>query len=101
LTVDKLTKKPQNEVADIFRRYGDDYQRQRPVSGYHRKVMHAISVCRTSHLGGHKMKCEECGYEEPLYNSCRNRHCPKCQGNNSSQMVKSADKRVIADTVFS
>jgi len=98
--VDKSTDKPHNEVADIFRKYGDDYKRHRPVSGHQRKVMHAISVCRTAHLGGHKMKCEECGYEEPLYNSCRNRHCPKCQGITARKWLKARMKELLPTPYF-
>jgi len=67
-------------VADIFRDYGDEYARTHPMSKQQRKVMHDIKVCRTSFLGGHLEKCDECGHERISYNSCRNRHCPKCQG---------------------
>lgn len=72
--------KPEFEIADIFREYGDTYRRTRPMSKQQRKVMYDISVCRTSLLGGHLEKCNECGFERISYNSCRNRHCPKCQG---------------------
>jgi Putative transposase/Transposase zinc-binding domain len=71
--------KPQWEVADIFRTYGETYRQTHPLPGSHRQVMHAIEVCRTEALGGHLEQCDACGFQRPCYNSCRNRHCPKCQ----------------------
>ena len=67
------------EVADIFRRYGDDYRECHPLSYQQRRVMRAIELCRTKALGGHLWVCDQCEAEVPLYNSCGNRHCPKCQ----------------------
>ena len=72
-------KKLKWELADIFRKFGDDYHRDHRMPLSHHKVMHAVKVCRTSYLGGHMRKCDSCGYEHPTYNSCGNRHCPKCQ----------------------
>lgn len=71
--------KPQHEVADIFRKYGDDYRKNHVVSGEQRKVMAALLACRTIQLGGHQEVCDKCGHIRNCYNSCRNRHCPKCQ----------------------
>jgi len=67
------------EVADIFCRYADQYCQQFPISPEQFKVLNLIKVCRTAALGGHLHRCDQCGYEKPAYNSCRNRHCPKCQ----------------------
>jgi hypothetical protein len=67
------------EVADIFCRHADQYCQQFPISPEQLKVLNLIKVCRTAALGGHLDRCEHCGYEKPAYNSCRNRHCPKCQ----------------------
>ena len=67
------------ELADIFRSHGESYRRTHPLPASHRKVMRAIEVCRTKELGGHLKQCDTCGFEHPTYNSCRNRHCPKCQ----------------------
>lgn len=67
------------EVADIFRQYGPDYRRAHRMPHNQRRTMSAIEACRTSLLGGHKDKCDRCGHLEISYNSCRNRHCPKCQ----------------------
>src|SRR6266403_4204429 len=70
------------EVADIFRRYGDAYRRahEGQLGRVERRVMSAIELCRTAALGGHTEQCEDCGIVRIAYNSCRNRHCPKCQG---------------------
>lgn len=67
------------ELADIFRQYGESYRRDHALPGSHKKVMRAVLACRTEELGGHLEKCNFCGFKRPAYNSCRNRHCPKCQ----------------------
>jgi hypothetical protein len=67
------------ELADIFRSHGESYRRAHCLPASQRKVMRAVSVCRTQELGGHLKQCDTCGFEHPSYNSCRNRHCPKCQ----------------------
>ncbi len=67
------------EVADIFRLYGKEYQKQNILSYKKLKVMNHISVCRTAQLGGHVEQCDQCDFERIAYNSCRDRHCPKCQ----------------------
>jgi predicted Zn-ribbon and HTH transcriptional regulator len=71
--------KKQVELADIFRRYADDYRRSHALSYEQLKVMHHIQICRTAVLGGHLEQCDQCGFERNAYNSCRDRHCPKCQ----------------------
>ena len=76
--------RPALEVADIFRDHGPAWRdaNRGHVSLGQLKVMSAIERCRTAALGGHVMRCENeaCGYTVIAYNSCRNRHCPKCQG---------------------
>lgn len=67
------------EMADVFRLHGRQYQTDRSLPLPHLKVMHLIEVCRTAYLGGHIEKCDSCGFKKHAYNSCRNRHCPKCQ----------------------
>ena len=74
-----LNKNVQLEVADIFHLYGEDYRRNNPLSYEQKKVMHHIEVCRTAELGGHVEHCDQCDFERIAYNSCRDRHCPKCQ----------------------
>jgi hypothetical protein len=67
------------ELAEVFRQYGESYRKTHRVSTSQQKVLRAIEVCRTQELGGHLKQCDTCGFEHPAYNSCRNRHCPKCQ----------------------
>jgi Putative transposase/Transposase zinc-binding domain len=73
---------PALEVADIFRRHGEAYRQAHAdhLGRTERRVMGAIEACRTARLGGHVERCTECGLVRIAYNSCRNRHCPKCQG---------------------
>jgi len=70
----------QYEVADVVRAHGEEYLRTHPTSAEQRQVLRAIATCRTAALGGHVEQCEDCSYRRVAYNSCRNRHCPKCQG---------------------
>jgi hypothetical protein len=74
--------RPSLEVADIFRGHGPAWRRANAghVSLGQLKVMSAIESCRTAALGGHVARCEKCAHSQISYNSCRNRHCPKCQG---------------------
>lgn len=67
------------EVQDIFKDYADEYAKKYNVSIYQKKVIDAVINCRTSHYGANVKVCEECGVLHITYNSCRNRHCPKCQ----------------------
>src|SRR5271157_2792374 len=70
------------ELADVLGRHGEAFRRahQRHLGRVERRVMAAIEACRTASLGGHVEACEDCGSVRIAYNSCRNRHCPKCQG---------------------
>src|SRR6202795_2962748 len=69
------------EVAEIFRHHGGAYRQAQAghLGRVERRVMGAIEACRTAALGGHVERCADCGAERIAYNSCRNRHCPKCQ----------------------
>jgi hypothetical protein len=71
--------RPVLEVADIFRQHGAAYRKAYPPSYEQLRVMRAIEVCRTAALGGHVEECDHCDFTRHAYNSCRNRHCPKCQ----------------------
>jgi Putative transposase/Transposase zinc-binding domain len=73
--------RPSLELADIFRRYGPTYRQEHAgsLSRRQRRVMSAVERCRTAALGGHVEQCDRCAHRRIAYNSCRNRHCPKCQ----------------------
>jgi hypothetical protein len=71
--------RPALELADIFRQHGSSFRLTQPLSPEQRRVMRAIEQCRTAALGGHVDQCDACGFRRVSYNSCRNRHCPKCQ----------------------
>jgi hypothetical protein len=72
--------RPRHEVAEIIERFGKQFIELHHPNTYQLRVLGALSLCRTSALGGHKYQCDHCGREHIGYNSCRNRHCPKCQG---------------------
>ena len=82
--------RPVLEVADIFRRHGPGWRRLRAgrLSRGQRRVMGAIEACRTAVLGGHVERCTDCDHRRIAYNSCRNRHCPKCQGRAARQWLE-------------
>ena len=73
--------RPKLEVADVFRRYGPAYRQKHAasLSQAQRRVMRNIELCRTAALGGHLEECDCCAHQRPAYNSCADRHCPKCQ----------------------
>lgn len=71
--------KKQLEVADIFRQYGQEYRQHNFLPSEQFKTMRHVEICRTAVLGGHIESCDQCGFEKNAYNSCRDRHCPKCQ----------------------
>jgi hypothetical protein len=74
--------RPTLEVADVVRQYGAAYLARygATMSPEQHRALRAIAVCRTAALGGHATQCEQCGHLEITYNSCGNRHCPKCPG---------------------
>jgi hypothetical protein len=89
--------RPRFEVADVFRRYGEAYRQQHAasMSAGQRRVMSAIEVCRTSALGGHLERCDRCGYERNAFNSCRDRHCPKCQCLARAQWIEERQSELL------
>src|SRR5271156_6654399 len=86
------------EVADVFRRYGEAYRQQHGASllTAQRRVMTAIEHCRTAELGGHIEQCDACGHQRICYNSCRNRHCPKCQSLARAQWLEDRRSELLA-----
>ena len=94
--------RPPLEVADIIRAAGKDFiEKQRSwLTGLHLKVLSAIERCRTAALGGHRDRCSQCGHVVAIsYNSCRNRHCPKCL-NNARKKWLSARQRELLDVAY-
>jgi hypothetical protein len=88
------------EVADIFRAYGSQYRQDHNLPARHLRVMQAIEVCRTADLGGHKYQCDTCGSFIISYNSCRNRHCPKCQSLDQERWLEARKKEVLPTHYF-
>ncbi|HZD44747.1 MAG TPA: IS91 family transposase [Acidobacteriaceae bacterium] len=89
--------RPALEVADIFRGHGPAWRRANAghVSLGQLKVMSAIESCRTAALGGHVARCEKCSHTQIAYNSCRNRHCPKCQGAAAKQWLAEREAELL------
>jgi hypothetical protein len=92
--------RPPCEVAEIFRHYGEAYRSKYRLPSTHLKVMHDIEVCRTAELGGHIEQCDVCGAERNAYNSCRNRHCPKCQAPAKARWLKARKAELLPVTYF-
>lgn len=90
------------ELADVFRRHGDTYRRahDRQLGRVERRVMSAVELCRTAALGGHVEHCRECGLVRPAYNSCRNRHCPKCQGQARAEWLAARQAELLPVAYF-
>jgi hypothetical protein len=90
------------EVADIFRGHGPAWRQANAghVSLGQLKVMAAIENCRTAALGGHVARCEDCAYTTIAYNSCRNRHCPKCQGAAAKQWLAEREAELLPVPYF-
>jgi hypothetical protein len=89
--------RPPLEVADIVRSVGQSFvERSRKwINGQHEKVLLAITRCRTASLGGHRDQCSDCGHTAISYNSCRNRHCPKCQGNARLRWLQARERELL------
>jgi Transposase zinc-binding domain/Putative transposase len=84
-------------MADIVRYAGRDFieRSRRWINGQHEKVLTAITRCRTVALGGHRDRCTSCGHTAISYNSCRNRHCPKCQGNARIRWLEQRERELL------
>jgi hypothetical protein len=94
--------RPTLEVADIVRRTGNSFweQQQSHLAWPHRKVLDAIVRCRTAALGGHRDQCLRCGHQAISFNSCRNRHCPKCQGNARAKWLAARSAELLPVPYF-
>jgi Putative transposase/Transposase zinc-binding domain len=87
-------------VADAIRRHGRRFYARYSPPAYARRVLDALAACRTALLGGHLEKCDQCGHQRPAYNSCRNRHCPKCQGLARSDWVAERRRELLPVPYF-
>jgi hypothetical protein len=94
--------RPRFEVADVFRCYGADYRLHNGalMSNAQHRVMTAIEVCRTAFLGGHLEQCDQCGHQRNAYNSCANRHCPKCQSLARAQWLEDRQSELLNTQYF-
>jgi len=84
------------EVADIVRAHRAELEQVVELTGAQKRVLSAIALCRTSALGGHLDVCTSCGHEHPSYNSCRDRHCPKCQSLAQERWIDARSARILA-----
>jgi hypothetical protein len=84
-------------MADVIRYAGPGFNErsQRWINGQHQKVLQAITRCRTAALGGHRDRCSDCGHTAISYNSCRNRHCPRCQGNARLRWLQQRERELL------
>jgi len=87
--------RPKYELAAIVRAHGDELKCSTSLRPEQARALKAIELCRTAALGGHLDRCVDCGFERPAYNSCRNRHCPKCQGLAQEQWISARTERVL------
>jgi hypothetical protein len=87
--------RPLLEVADILRAHGEAYTAHHPVTALQAAVMRRLAACRTAALGGHVDACGRCGYTRVSYNSCRDRHCPKCQGVKRAAWLEARLERLL------
>src|SRR4030081_1641489 len=89
--------RPPLEVADIVRCAGQPFidLSRKWINGQHEKLLLAITRCRTAALGGHRDQCSDCGHTAISYNSCRNRHCPKCQGNARLRWLQARERELL------
>ncbi|MBW1803187.1 MAG: transposase zinc-binding domain-containing protein, partial [Deltaproteobacteria bacterium] len=90
------------EVSDIFRSFGSLYREAhgKEMPARHLRAMHAIEICRTSELGGHVDECDHCGTLRISYNSCRNRHCPKCLFLDKERWLEARKEDVLPASYF-
>lgn len=99
---DKNKRREKNsvELADVFRLHGQTYKANHTLTPQQHKVINAILNCRTSVLGGHIDQCDCCGATHNSYNSCRNRHCPKCQSLKTARWLQERQKELLPATYF-
>ena len=89
--------RPALELAEVVRRHGD---RLGELSGEQRRILRAIAACRTADLGGHVQACDHCQHRRIAYNSCRNRHCPKCQASACAKWMEDRAEELLPVEYF-
>ncbi|MFO1052184.1 MAG: IS91 family transposase [Planctomycetota bacterium] len=92
--------RPRFEVADVVRAHGEEFLRRFPTTSAERRVLAHIAACRTSALGGHVDRCDACQRERVSYNSCRDRHCPKCQGTERARWIERRLQQILPVPYF-
>lgn len=88
------------ELAQIIERFGDDFVTKHHPNTWITRVLNALRICRTAALGGHKQRCDNCGHIRISYNSCKNRHCPKCQATKQAFWIEDISNRIIDTKYF-
>ena len=92
--------RPAHELAQIIDTYGDEFIKTHSPNGYVQRILHAIQICRTAALGGHVDACDTCGHVRISYNSCRNRHCPKCQNTQREAWIEARKQDLLPVPYF-
>jgi hypothetical protein len=94
--------RPRLEVADVIRQHGDAFLERYggTLSSVQRRALRDIAACRTAALGGHVGVCDQCGHQQIAYNSCRNRHCPKCQATAAADWMKAREAELLPTEYF-
>jgi len=92
--------RPAHELAEVIERFETEFNKQHSPNTYVRRTLSALLRCRTSSLGGHIDKCDHCGHIRISYNSCRNRHCPKCQNTQREAWIESRKQDLIPVPYF-
>lgn len=92
--------KPAYELAQVIDRFGEEFDQKHSPNSYVKRTLSALLRCRTSSLGGHVDKCDQCGHIRISYNSCRNRHCPKCQNTQREAWVESRKQDLLPVPYF-
>ena len=92
--------KPAFELAQAIQYFGREFEKQHSPNAYVKRTLGALLKCRTSALGGHIDKCDTCGHVRISYNSCRNRHCPKCQGKEREAWIQKREEELLPVPYF-
>ena len=98
--INRSTGRARHELGEIFRAHIDAFRERHILSPEQAGVVRAICACRTAQLGGHLDLCLDCGFERPAYNSCRNRHCPKCQALDQHRWLERRLERILPVAYF-